>query len=522
MKTKLLLSLGVVFSFLFSVQAENTITAKLESLVTVGTDGEEIAKEEFIWNEENLLEKHTASGVVVNWGTPSFVTTTIDYVYNLGQATQVTTEKETITEVISWETGEPETQIQTQISRVNYGYDDLGRVNEVINSQKYGADWSMGDRVVTTRDSDGLLVDSTSYYVPWGSESDELEWEVAEKVILQYDEEKLLESLETWMPSSETGGLVLYTKATYEYETVEGQTIRTGTSLFYTDHAMELLEEPTNNWVEIVTFDATGAIISFEYNTWADWSGGWYGAEKYTVVRVPGVMGNYTETRTSYTWQSATSDWAVSSIIEEVAGGNWGMRSITRTEKVPNPEYDPEVDGSNEFIEAKKEQLNYGLTGSIMSKKTSVWTNGVEVTEGEVYAIDEETPIEDVIIPAFYTQAPYSFTYKPTIISISESPSFGSLDSTPIATVTFNYTELEGEVAIATVRANNAVQAYFAEGTLKVETPQSETVSVYSISGNLVYTANKAEGTASFDLALTQGIYIVKGSTGWAVKALLK
>jgi|GEM_PF-3330503 len=518
MKTKVLLSLVVIFSLLFSAQVEGKIIERLDSLITVDAEKEEIEKQLFIWSEEGLLEKHSTNGFEASWdGSLLPFYSIVDYVYNdLGLPIEVLTEKETITEFSA-----------PQLSRVEYGYDEAGRVNDVAYSNFYAwmndgeGGWSFNERVVTTRDSEGLLLDSTSYYIPFGSD----DWVVSEEVILQYDEKKNIQSMESWTPNYETGELVLYSKTTYEYDSAEeGQTSRIGTALQYADAEMQPLDEPSMLSVEEVIFDADGSIISYERKTWEGWmnanEGGWYGQEKYTAARVPGVMGNYADIRTNYAWQFASSDWAISNIINETISSHWtGTKLITRTESVPNAEYDPEDENSQEFTKTKEEHLSYSDNQSIMSKRVTVWTEGVEKTEEEVYAIDEETPIAQVIIPISYTQDPYLFTYKPTTITIGEGSGF---NITTTATATFHYTEIEvddDETAITAVQANT-VKAHFAEGTLNVVTPNAETVSVYSLSGNLLYTANKAEGATSFNLALAQGIYIIKGSTGWAVKAI--
>jgi hypothetical protein len=57
------------------------------------------------------------------------------------------------------------------------------------------------------------------------------------------------------------------------------------------------------------------------------------------------------------------------------------------------------------------------------------------------------------------------------------------------------------------------------QGVLSVNTPVSEQVEVYSVSGQLLYKAQKAVGEATFNLNhLPKGVLIVKGSTGWVRK----
>ena len=63
------------------------------------------------------------------------------------------------------------------------------------------------------------------------------------------------------------------------------------------------------------------------------------------------------------------------------------------------------------------------------------------------------------------------------------------------------------------------ISVSFINGVLIVDTPNKETLYVYSISGNLLYTTVKEEGVASYYISnLQDGIYIVTGSSGWSKK----
>ena len=60
-------------------------------------------------------------------------------------------------------------------------------------------------------------------------------------------------------------------------------------------------------------------------------------------------------------------------------------------------------------------------------------------------------------------------------------------------------------------------------GTLTVDTPNAETVKVFSVGGALVSTFAKSAGKeASAVSHLPNGIYVVTGSTGWSAKVLIK
>jgi hypothetical protein len=66
---------------------------------------------------------------------------------------------------------------------------------------------------------------------------------------------------------------------------------------------------------------------------------------------------------------------------------------------------------------------------------------------------------------------------------------------------------------------SSGVQIRLYGNLLSVDSPASEQVSVYSVGGQLLYSAQKASGSATFDLnSLPSGVLIVKGSSGWTKK----
>lgn len=61
------------------------------------------------------------------------------------------------------------------------------------------------------------------------------------------------------------------------------------------------------------------------------------------------------------------------------------------------------------------------------------------------------------------------------------------------------------------------------DGVLNVNTANAETVSVYMVSGTKLFAFDKSEGEASANIGNdAKGVVIVKGSTGWAEKAIIK
>ena len=66
-----------------------------------------------------------------------------------------------------------------------------------------------------------------------------------------------------------------------------------------------------------------------------------------------------------------------------------------------------------------------------------------------------------------------------------------------------------------------AAKATLINSILTVDTPDAETINVYSVSGSMVYTAAKVEGKSVYSVSnLPNGIYVVTGSKGWQAKVL--
>lgn len=63
------------------------------------------------------------------------------------------------------------------------------------------------------------------------------------------------------------------------------------------------------------------------------------------------------------------------------------------------------------------------------------------------------------------------------------------------------------------------VEVYFMESQLVVNSPADETIELYTANGVLLYTGTKQAGLTLLPVpAVVQGIYIVKGDSGWATK----
>jgi hypothetical protein len=77
-----------------------------------------------------------------------------------------------------------------------------------------------------------------------------------------------------------------------------------------------------------------------------------------------------------------------------------------------------------------------------------------------------------------------------------------------------------GEVSTAEISPLNVI-VYLSGTTLSVLTPVSETLTLYSSSGSLLFQSSKLPGHATFTIShLPKGVIIVKGSTGWVRKVI--
>jgi hypothetical protein len=84
--------------------------------------------------------------------------------------------------------------------------------------------------------------------------------------------------------------------------------------------------------------------------------------------------------------------------------------------------------------------------------------------------------------------------------------------------------EIKVPVRVGSATGNagpEAVDAFCYSGILFVNTPAAERIDVYSVSGSLLYRAQKASGEATFNIGhLPKGVLIVRGSSGWVRKTV--
>jgi Leucine-rich repeat (LRR) protein len=76
-------------------------------------------------------------------------------------------------------------------------------------------------------------------------------------------------------------------------------------------------------------------------------------------------------------------------------------------------------------------------------------------------------------------------------------------------------------IATYNVTASADISVYVNVNRLYVSSPENEQITIYSLSGNMIYQSQKAAGKTSFDISsLSKGVLIVRGSSGWEKKVV--
>jgi hypothetical protein len=85
--------------------------------------------------------------------------------------------------------------------------------------------------------------------------------------------------------------------------------------------------------------------------------------------------------------------------------------------------------------------------------------------------------------------------------------------------------EIRAPVTVTTSVGNASIDAgdvRYAGGILTVNTPVARQITFYSLSGAVMYRAQKASGEATFDLhSLPKGVFVAHGSSGWTKKIMV-
>ena len=170
------------------------------------------------------------------------------------------------------------------------------------------------------------------------------------------------------------------------------------------------------------------------------------------------------------------------------------------------------------WVPQSKSEQEYCDTGHLIYRQSGGYNASGEwiVSSGEQRIVDYNTPLSEVIMPHPMKEgSEWAFGYK--LIKFEQ---LAWDEDGPYATQWMDafYTEVE-LAAIDKVAQNNSVYAY--NNTLYVNTPNAETVNIYTVDGILVKKAQKEEGAATIDISnLAKGLYVVKGTTGWGIKII--
>ena len=81
----------------------------------------------------------------------------------------------------------------------------------------------------------------------------------------------------------------------------------------------------------------------------------------------------------------------------------------------------------------------------------------------------------------------------------------------------------EGDPSSNVLPSDDGVHVYSSNGVLKIMSPMAEKITLYSISGVALIQVQKSSGEATYSIStqLPKGVYIVRGSSGWAKKVIL-
>ena len=170
------------------------------------------------------------------------------------------------------------------------------------------------------------------------------------------------------------------------------------------------------------------------------------------------------------------------------------------------------------WVPQSKTEQKYCDTGYSIYKQTGGYNASGEwiVSSGEQRIVDNNTPLSEVIMPHPMKEgSEWAFGYK---LIRYEQLAWDEEGPYPTQWMDAFYTEVE-IMAIDKVSQDNSVYAY--NNTLYVNTPNAETVNIYTVDGILVKKAQKVEGAATIDIStIAKGLYVVKGTTGWGIKII--
>jgi hypothetical protein len=140
-----------------------------------------------------------------------------------------------------------------------------------------------------------------------------------------------------------------------------------------------------------------------------------------------------------------------------------------------------------------------------------------------VYHESHTGTIDGVALLDIKSEAVYSTDGRITLLNEYTGIGNGQWQLT-YYTIFFYYTEdAPSTPSEAETIGTSASAINLANGTLRVNTSVSEQVDIYSVTGALLFNAAKTAGEAAYNVsALPKGIVIIKGTSGWVQKTVVK
>jgi len=389
-------------------------------------------------------------------------------------------------------------------------FDDNNKIVEQIESKWFSADksWRKDTRMIFGYDRNGN--DTLFEYYVWNTEKNA--WENASKIVLEFNNKgkKILEEGYYW--DTPKSSWVLNTKYVKDYNAM-GQEVLSETHswnaigalhsadktvTYYNDNNRlmskdgYMWDEQTNGWVlqtkyRITTYDGNGYPSEFEENIklpeTTDFS--LRGKGRYTFDS----KGNRTYAEYS-SWSDPEAKWILTQKESMAFNSN---NDITHQEYYV---YDYEL---KQLIGERKVISGYHSNGLLNLHDDYVWDTQKKTWKGnskDVYSFDAAKRVS-VYERHYWDYDKWKYELGEKEVYFYPVPTSISPDQAVSSKVTFN------------------------GGLLVANTPVAEVVTVYSVSGKMVYRTNKPEGEFSVDLsALPKGLYIIKGNSGWIVKAM--
>ena len=237
------------------------------------------------------------------------------------------------------------------------------------------------------------------------------------------------------------------------------------------------------------------------------------------------------------TWNKATDDVTPQSELKyslycKPVGGEFSgiletlidANTYTFTGLLPDTKYALDV-----VVEDNFEKKNYYYISSVKTGSIVVVTGVVLNQPSNSFIVGEKQTLNYIISPTKATNKKVTLTSdKPDVIMVITGTTEIVAVSPGKATITIttedgNFTDAR-EVTVYTIGVEDAkaVDTYAAISgdMLYVTSSVAESISVYSIIGTLIYTADKPSGEIQIPLVVKGCILIVKGSSGWVQRVI--